>query len=94
MRKTRYLVDHAHHVFEVDVFEGHPAGLVVAEVELPHEYTPLNLPGWVGKEVTHDTRYGNFTLAVEAALRDGARPATAPTMQAGTWPANPLSVPH
>ena len=94
VRKARYLVDHAQHVFEVDVFEGHHAGLVVAEVELPHECTPVSLPGWVGKEVTHDPRYGNFTLAVEAALRDGAKPATTPTMLACTWPANPLSAQH
>ena len=94
VRKTRYLVDHAHHVFEVDVFEGHHAGLVVAEVELPHEHTPLSLPGWVGEEVTHDARYGNFTLAVEAALRDGARPATAPKTHPGTLPMNILSLPH
>lgn len=80
VRKTRYLVDHAHHVFEVDVFEGHHAGLVVAEVELPHEHTPLSLPGWVGMEVTHDARYGNFTLAVEAARRDGARSVALPAM--------------
>lgn len=55
--KTRYLVDHAHHVFEVDVFEGHHAGLVVAEVELPHECTPVSLPGWVeGSHPRHALR--------------------------------------
>ena len=72
VRKTRYLVDHAHHVFEVDVFQGHHAGLVVAEVELPHEETPLCLPHWVGDEITQDSRYGNFTLAEQAALLQGA----------------------
>lgn len=63
VRKTRYLIDHAHHVFEVDVFEGPHTGLIVAEVELPHEDTPLSLPVWVGEEVTLDSRYSNFTLA-------------------------------
>ncbi len=75
VRKTRYLVDHAHHVFEVDVFQGHHAGLVVAEVELPHEETLLDLPHWIGDEVTHDSRYGNFTLAEQAALLCDSSPA-------------------
>lgn len=94
VHKTRYLVDHAHHVFEVDVFEGHHLGLVVAEVELPHEYTPLNLPGWVGEEITHDGRYGNFTLAVESALRDGASPGAASALPPGTPLISPLPVAH
>ena len=94
VRKTRYLVDHAHHVFEVDVFEGHHTGLVVAEVEMPHEQTPLSLPGWVGEEVTHDARYGNFTLAVESARREGPRPAITPTLQPGALPMSTLTLPH
>lgn len=91
VRKTRYLVDHAHHVFEVDVFQGHHAGLVVAEVELPHEETALSLPHWIGDEITHDARYGNFTLAEQAALLRAASPAAipAPTAAAGT----PLGLP-
>ncbi|OYD52402.1 adenylate cyclase [Thauera propionica] len=64
VRKTRYLVDHAPHVFEVDVFEGRHTGLIVAEVELPHEHTALNLPDWIGLEITQDSRYSNFTLAM------------------------------
>ncbi len=64
VRKTRYLVDHASHVFEIDVFEGHHTGLIVAEVELPHEQAALCLPEWIGPEITQDTRYSNFTLAM------------------------------
>lgn len=94
VRKTRFLVGHAHHLFEVDVFEGHHAGLVVAEVELPHEHTALSLPGWVGDEVTHDGRYGNFTLALESALRDRSQPATALAVHSGGQPLNILSAPH
>ncbi len=94
VRKTRYLVDHAHHVFEVDVFEGHHAGLVVAEVELPHEHTPLKLPAWVGREITHDGRYGNFTLALESARRDGTTSAALrPTHAVGPSAGFP-EVPH
>ncbi|HAF56285.1 MAG TPA: adenylate cyclase [Thauera sp.] len=89
VRKTRYLVDHAHHLFEVDVFEGHHAGLVVAEVELPHEQAPVSLPGWVGEEITHDARYGNFTLAVESALRASAGPAPESRHATKTSPSAP-----
>lgn len=63
VRKTRYLVPHAGHVFEVDVFEGRHAGLVIAEVELTHEETALALPSWIGEEISADGRYGNFSLA-------------------------------
>ncbi len=68
----RHIPNRGYHVFEVDVFQGHHAGLVVAEVELPHEETPLSLPHWVGDEITHDSRYGNFTLAEQAALLHAA----------------------
>lgn len=64
VRKTRFLVDHAPHVFEVDVFEGRHAGLIVAEVELPHEQAAMRLPDWLGDEITGDNRYSNFVLAM------------------------------
>lgn len=51
--------------WEVDVFHGKLAGLVVAEIELPNPDTPLMLPSFVGKEVTGDVRYYNSSL-VEA----------------------------
>lgn len=63
VQKTRYLIDYACHVFEVDVFEGRHSGLVIAEVELTREDAPVALPPWIGDEVTHDPRYGNFSLA-------------------------------
>lgn len=63
IQKTRYLVDFAGQLFEVDVFGGRHAGLVIAEIELPHESMPVILPPWTGQEVTHDPRYGNYVLA-------------------------------
>lgn len=63
VRKTRFLVPYGGHLFEVDVFDGRHAGLVLAEVELPRADTPLNLPDWVGDEVSHDLRYRNAFLA-------------------------------
>lgn len=62
--KTRHLIPAGRHVFEVDVYEGGLTGLVVAEVELSREDEAIELPGWIGPEVTQDRRYRNFYLAV------------------------------
>ncbi len=61
--KTRHDVPHGGLVWEVDVFEGPLAGLVIAEVELPAADHPLALPPWAGREVTDDPRYANAVLA-------------------------------
>jgi adenylate cyclase len=62
IEKTRYHVNHAGRLWEVDVFDGDNAGLVVAEVELPDEQAPLTLPPWAGQEVSDDPRYYNVCL--------------------------------
>ena len=64
IEKTRYLVRHDSQEWEVDVFEGDNAGLVVAEIELADEAQPVSLPPWAGEEVTDDVRYYNSSLAV------------------------------
>ena len=61
--KTRYHVSHAGHLWEVDVFEGENAGLVVAEIELNDEQESFATPFWLGEEVSHDPRYYNMNLA-------------------------------
>jgi len=60
--KTRYLVEHEGHVWEVDIFEGSNKGLFVAEVELKSENEAFSLPDWVTQEVTDDIRYFNSNL--------------------------------
>jgi len=62
IEKTRYHVAHADHTWEVDVFEGDNAGLVVAEIELDSEDEAFERPPWVGAEVSHDPRYYNVCL--------------------------------
>jgi adenylate cyclase len=64
IEKHRYLVEHAGFTWEVDEFHGENEGLVLAEIELPGEDTPFDLPAWVGEEVTGDARYFNSNLAV------------------------------
>ena len=60
--KTRYLIDVAGRTWEVDVFRGANAGLVMAEVELDAEDAVVELPAWAGLEVTGDPRYYNANL--------------------------------
>jgi adenylate cyclase len=63
LEKTRHRIQHAGHCWEIDEFHGDNAGLVVAEVELEQENEPLELPPWIGPEVTADPRYFNSNLA-------------------------------
>lgn len=61
--KVRYLVEHEGHTFEVDVFSGESAGLVVAELELSREDEAFSAPAWLGREVSFDRRFANSSLA-------------------------------
>jgi adenylate cyclase len=62
LAKKRYVVRHEGHTWEVDVFAGDNAGLVVAEIELTSESEPFARPAWLGEEVTYDSRYANASL--------------------------------
>lgn len=61
--KTRFLVEHAGHTWEVDVFDGENEGLVVAEIELDAPDENFERPEWVGQEVSDDVRYFNAYLS-------------------------------
>ena len=61
--KTRHLVRHAGHLWEIDEFHGDNAGLIVAEIELQDENEVFERPAWLGREVSDDPRYLNFALA-------------------------------
>ena len=61
--KTRYRIPRGDVVWEVDVFAGDNAGLVMAEVELASEDQEVELPDWLGEEVSRDPRYFNAYLA-------------------------------
>jgi adenylate cyclase len=66
LQKTRYRVLRDDLIWEVDLFEGAAAGLIVAEVELTSIDQTIILPEWIGDEVTEDRRYRNAAIA-----RDG-----------------------
>ena len=61
--KTRYRIDFGGRTWEVDEFPGANEGLIVAEVEIESEAAEVELPPWVGKEVSTDPRYRNSNLA-------------------------------
>ncbi len=65
IRKTRYIVPYQSHIFEIDVFSGNHQGLVIAEIELSSSSEKVDLPKWIGQEVTGDNRYYNSVLAKE-----------------------------
>ena len=62
VEKYRRRIVHAGFTWEVDEFLGENAGLVVAEIELPHEDAVFEKPDWIGLEVSGDKRYYNSTL--------------------------------
>lgn len=66
LEKRRHVFEEEGVTFEVDVYDGALAGLVVAEVEFASEdesaaFAP---PAWLGTEVTGDRRYSNQQLAL------------------------------
>lgn len=63
IEKTRYKIPLGDLVWEVDEFSGDNQGLILAEVELTQENQTLELPDWIGEEVSHDPRYFNANLA-------------------------------
>lgn len=67
--KERFEVHYGGHVWEVDEFHGHYEGLVVAEVELSRVDEAVELPPFVGREVTGNTRYYNSVMASTDHLR-------------------------
>ncbi|RWE85226.1 CYTH domain-containing protein [Mesorhizobium sp.] len=64
IEKTRHHVRHRGHLYEVDVFGGMLAGLVVAELETPEDVPDEMLPDWLGREVTGEQRFYNASLAL------------------------------
>jgi adenylate cyclase len=68
LEKTRWLVRRGEAVWEVDEYHGELEGLIVAEIENPGE--DLELPMWVGEEVTGRPEWSNQELAIRRAERE------------------------
>ena len=61
--KDRYHVIHEGLLWEIDEFQNQNNGLIIAEIELTQENQEINLPPWVGEEITDDHRYANSSLS-------------------------------
>ena len=66
LEKVRHFVPHAGEVWSVDVYDGILRGVVIAEIELKHADQQIELPDWIGKEVTNDPRYRKINLEGKA----------------------------
>ena len=74
VEKTRFRVPHAGRIWEIDVYRGDNDGLVVAEVELESEADAVELPAWLGREVTGERCYYAARLA-QSPFKDWPRSA-------------------
>jgi len=63
VEKTRYKMRYRGYAWSIDEFNGRHAGLVLAEIELPHPCALFDVPDWVGREVTGEPEYSNSQLA-------------------------------
>ncbi len=63
VEKTRYQAGYLGYVWDIDVYDGANAGLVLAEIELDTEGDHPPRPPWLGQEVTGISAYSNRTLA-------------------------------
>lgn len=64
LAKTRYCIPAENKLtFEIDVFEGPLRRLVVAEIELPDEATPVPPRPWLGPELSNLKAFSNESLA-------------------------------
>ncbi len=67
VEKTRFVILHEGHAWEVDSFSGNLRDLWIAEIELTSKDEKFVMPPWVSTEVTEDPRYTNLSLAVNGA---------------------------
>jgi adenylate cyclase len=71
IEKQRHLIPMADITWEVDVFTGANAGLIIAEVELQHEAQAFSKPDWLGREISTDPRFTNHALFLNPFSRWG-----------------------
>lgn len=65
IEKTRYKLEYEGHVWEIDLFHGRHKGLATAEVELQDPDETVELPPWVGQEVSDNPQYYNVAMALK-----------------------------
>lgn len=62
--KQRFVVMDEGRKWEVDIFQEENEGLIIAELELSDLNQYIELPSWIGEEVTEDPKYLNNYLSL------------------------------
>lgn len=62
LEKVRHYVEHAAVLWEIDLYEGLLSGVALAEVELESRGQVLDLPDWIGREVTEDLAFREVNM--------------------------------
>lgn len=62
LEKQRFIVEHGGAKWHVDVYRGILEGVVIAEIELKQQTQAVDLPAWIGKEVTGDAFYKKINM--------------------------------
>jgi adenylate cyclase len=65
IRKVRHYVGQDDLTWEIDEYEGLLEGVILAEVELAAFDQPIDLPDWIGAEVTAEPPYSKFNMLRE-----------------------------
>lgn len=60
--KMRHYVQHAGLTWEIDVYDGVLKGVILAEVELSAVDQEIELPDWIGPEVTSEPPYRKINM--------------------------------
>jgi adenylate cyclase len=63
--KVRHFVLHAGMTWFVDAYEGILSGVVIAEIELTQTDQELELPDWIGAEVTGNPAYRKLNVRAQ-----------------------------
>jgi adenylate cyclase len=63
IEKVRHVIPWGDLAWEIDVFSGQNLGLTIAEIELRDQHERVELPDWIGTEVTGVPQYYNGSLA-------------------------------
>jgi adenylate cyclase len=69
IEKQRFRLELDGLVWEIDGYAGENAGLWSAEVELSKANQEIDLPAWLGDEITYDSRFKNKILAKTPLIR-------------------------
>lgn len=72
--KVRHCVSFGGATWSIDVYEGILTGIVLAEIELSGPDQELQLPDWVGKEVTADSNYRKINMLAQRIAGNGPPP--------------------